>query len=97
MKHAKKGFNSYVLYLALSRTIYNHRSYFISNIFHVTLPRKKNKRMSNNANPLKAKLNPICHLLALLGSHNTVHVSRIRVNMNTIKTNLANDYALIEH
>jgi len=53
--------------------------------------------MSNNANPLKAKLNPICHLLALLGSHNTLHVSRIRVNMNTIKTNLANDYALIEH
>jgi len=31
-------------------------------------------------NPLKAKLNPICHLLALLGAHHILHISRIRVN-----------------
>jgi len=31
-------------------------------------------------NPLNAKLNPICHLLALLGTHPILHVSRIRVN-----------------
>ena len=31
-------------------------------------------------NPLKAELNPICHLLALLGAHLIFHVSRIRVN-----------------
>jgi len=30
-------------------------------------------------NPLNAKLNPICHLLALLGAHPILHVSRIRV------------------
>jgi len=30
-------------------------------------------------NPLNAKLNPICHLLALLGAHNILHVSRMRV------------------
>jgi hypothetical protein len=30
--------------------------------------------------PLNAKLNPICHLLALLGAHHIFHVSRIRVN-----------------
>ena len=30
-------------------------------------------------NPLKAKLNPICHLLALLGTHPIFHVSRLRV------------------
>ena len=30
-------------------------------------------------NPLKAELNPICHLLALLGVHHFLHVSRIRV------------------
>ena len=30
-------------------------------------------------NPLNAKLNPICHLLALLGAHHILHVSRIRV------------------
>jgi hypothetical protein len=32
-------------------------------------------------NPLNAKLNPICHLLALLGAHLILHVSRIRVNV----------------
>ena len=30
-------------------------------------------------NPLNAKLNPICYLLALLGAHHFLHVSRIRV------------------
>jgi hypothetical protein len=30
-------------------------------------------------NPLNAKLNPICHLLALLGAHHIFHVSRVRV------------------
>jgi len=30
-------------------------------------------------NPLNAALNPICHLLALLGAHHILHVSRIRV------------------
>jgi hypothetical protein len=32
-------------------------------------------------NPLNAELNPICRLLALLGVHHFLHVSRIRVNM----------------
>ena len=30
-------------------------------------------------NPLNAELNPICCLLALLGAHHFLHVSRIRV------------------
>jgi hypothetical protein len=30
-------------------------------------------------NPLNAELNPVCHLLALLGAHHILHVSRIRV------------------
>jgi hypothetical protein len=34
-------------------------------------------------NPLNAELNPICCLLALLGAHHFLHVSRIRVNINT--------------
>jgi len=33
----------------------------------------------NTGNPLNAELNPICHLLALLGAHHILHVSRIRV------------------
>ena len=32
-------------------------------------------------NPLNAKLSPICHLLALLGAHYILHVSRIRVKL----------------
>jgi hypothetical protein len=31
-------------------------------------------------NPLNADLNPIRHLLALLGAYHILHVSRIRVN-----------------
>jgi len=30
-------------------------------------------------NPLNAELNPICHLLALLGAHLIFHVSSVRV------------------
>jgi hypothetical protein len=32
-------------------------------------------------NPLKAELNPICHLLALLEAHLIFHISRIRVKL----------------
>ena len=35
-------------------------------------------------NPLKAELNPICHFLALLGTHHILHVSRIRVKVMTL-------------
>jgi len=35
-------------------------------------------------NPLNAEINPICHLLALLGAHLILHVSRIRVKNNVI-------------
>jgi len=31
-------------------------------------------------NPLNADINPIRHLLALLGAHHILHVSKIRVN-----------------
>ena len=34
----------------------------------------------NQLNSLIAELNPICHLLALLGAHHILHVSRVRVN-----------------
>jgi hypothetical protein len=35
-------------------------------------------------NPLNAELNPICHMLALLGAHHILHVSRIRVNVGNV-------------
>ena len=34
----------------------------------------------NIFSPLNAELNPICHLLALLGAHHILHVSRMWVN-----------------
>ena len=36
-------------------------------------------------NPLNAELNPICHLVALLGLHHFLHVSRIRVKSLTLR------------
>ena len=36
-------------------------------------------------NPLNAELNPICYLLALLGVHHFLHVSRIRVKLLTFR------------
>jgi len=36
-------------------------------------------------NPLNPKLNPICYLLALLGAHHFLHVSRIRVKLLTLR------------
>jgi hypothetical protein len=36
---------------------------------------------SLSINPLNAKLNPICHLLALLRAHHILHVSGIRVKL----------------
>ena len=39
------------------------------------------KNLLNNVNPLNAELNFICHLLALLGAHHILHVSRVRVNI----------------
>jgi len=42
---------------------------------------KFRSRYKCTINPSNAELNPICHLLALLGAHHILHVSRIRVNV----------------
>jgi len=42
----------------------------------------KNKHIFN---PLNPELNPICYLLALLGAHHFLHVSRIRVKLLTFR------------
>jgi len=36
-------------------------------------------------NPLNPEINPICYLLALLGAHHFLHVSRIRVKLLTFR------------
>jgi hypothetical protein len=39
----------------------------------------------NSLNPLNAELNPTCHLLALLGAHHILQVSRIRVKVKKLR------------
>ena len=46
-------------------------------------------------NPLNAELNPICHLLALLGVHHFLHVSRIRVKSLTLRLLMSYLYAAL--
>ena len=41
--------------------------------------------MLNIFNPLNPELTPICYLLALLGAHHFLHVSRIRVKSLTFR------------
>jgi hypothetical protein len=43
-----------------------------------------NKYVAKLINPLNVELNPICHLLALLGAHHFLHVNRIRVNLKIL-------------
>jgi len=46
------------------------------------------KFITNKINPLNAELNPICHLLALLGAHHIFHVSglRVKIKFNKIQS-----------
>ena len=41
--------------------------------------------LKTHFNPLNPELNPMCCLLALLGAHHFLHVSRIRVNSSTFR------------
>ena len=41
--------------------------------------------LTNYFNPLNPELNPICYLLALLGAHHFLHVSRISVKSLTLR------------
>ena len=51
----------------------------------------------NILNPLNAELNPICCLLALLGAHHFLHVSRIRVKSLTLRLLMSYICIYIEH
>ena len=44
-------------------------------------------------NPLNLEFNPICYLLALLGAHHFLHVSRIRVKLLTFRRLMSCIYA----
>ena len=46
-------------------------------------------------NPLNPELNPVCYLLALLGAHHFLHVSRIRVKSLTLRVLMSCIYIYI--
>ena len=48
-------------------------------------------------NPLNPELNPICYLLALLGAHHFLHVSRIRVKLLTLRLLMSYIYIWSTH
>jgi len=52
-------------------------------------------RAWKNINPLNAELNPIFCLLALLGAHHFIHVSRIRVKSLTLRLLMSYIYIYI--
>ena len=49
----------------------------------------------NSFNPLNAELNPICYMLALLGAHHFLHVSRIRVKLLILRLLMSYIYIYI--
>ena len=55
----------------------------------------KSYQCSAEVNPLNAELNPICYLLALLGAHRFLHVSRIRVKSLTLRLIMSYIYIYI--
>jgi len=61
---------------------YLSHAIFIRNLIIVHVYDRNIKFEINRSyvNPLNAELNPICHLLALLGAHHILHVSRVKVN-----------------
>ena len=54
-------------------------------------------RKTKNINPLKPELNPICCLLALLGAHHFLHVSRLRVKLLTFRLLMSYIYIWSTH
>ena len=50
---------------------------------------------SVSVNPLNAELNPLCYLLALLGAHHFLHVSRTRVKSLTLRLLMSYIYIYI--
>jgi len=53
--------------------------FLVRNQIRDTLSGETGKITFGRINPLNAELNPICHLLELLGAHPILHISRIRV------------------
>ena len=67
------------------RIVQRNRADLESIFYTVVVMGVLNPALSLYFNPLKPELNPICYLLALLGAHHFLHVSRIRVKLLTLR------------
>ena len=56
---------------------------------------RRRRKLLDDLNPLNPELNPICYLLALLGAHHFLHVSRIRVKLLTFRLLMSRIYIYI--
>jgi len=63
----------------------------------VTLYQPTRCNISEDFNSLNPELNPICYLLALLGAHHFLHVSRIRVKLLTFRLLMSYIYIWSTH
>jgi len=75
------------LSLVVSKFIYNTLLEILFSSILCTCPNQRNL-----FNPLNPELNPICYLLALLGAHHFLHVSRIRVKSLTLRRLISYTY-----
>ena len=57
--------------------------------------RKDSNKCVQWFNPLNPELNPICYLLALLGAHHFLHVSRITVKFLTFRLLMSHTHIYI--
>ena len=64
---------------------------------HLFCCNKCRQRLTAIINPLNPELNPICYLLALLGAHHFLHVSRIRVKLLTLRRRMLYIYIWSTH
>ena len=73
--------------LKLTIKIFTRGIVFINNSISGVLVQGHTYPNTNNSflNPLKPELNPICYLVAILGAHHFLHVSRIRVKLLTFR------------
>jgi len=78
------------LYITLNLCLEDKIKINNSKVWFNSVDTKKNVSFAKSSsraviNPLNAELNPIWYLLALLGAHHFLHVSRIRVKSLTLR------------
>ena len=62
---------------------------YVSNRMQIGYANQLKNTNTSDFNPLNPELNSICYLLALLGAHHFLHVSRIRVKLLTFRLLMA--------